>query len=121
MIGQIPATRHPLNRPVGTRRAILITLLVVLGALVGSLFPPRGATLSSVKQPVASADLRPVPPALGQAAQAGQAPPATLYTLPPELAGKSEVVAARTLDSATFDLRDGSYALFQGSEPLHYQ
>jgi hypothetical protein len=41
--------------------------------------------------------------------------------LPPELAGKPEVPALRTLESATFDLGDGRFALFQDAMPLHYQ
>jgi hypothetical protein len=44
-----------------------------------------------------------------------------LDDLPPEVAGKREIVAQRTADSATFDMGDGSYTLVQEARPLHYQ
>jgi len=41
--------------------------------------------------------------------------------LPDDLVGKTELTALRTADSATFDVGDGTYALVQDTQPMHYR
>ncbi len=59
----------------------------------------------------------------GQAAPESRpyTPPAPARTLPPTLADKPELTELRTANSAVFDVGNGTYALYQTSQPLHYQ
>lgn len=56
-------------------------------------------------------------PASPEAAPTGE--PAN--PLPADLEGKTELTGQRTMDSATYDMGDGTFALVQEDQPMHYQ
>lgn len=121
MIGNIPARPSLLKGPSGERRSFLWLMLIALLALIGSLLPPRVFTPAPLDVPQVETTERTLPPVLGPAAATSQAPAARAYALPPQLAGKPEIIAVRTADSATFEINNGQYARLESTEPIHYQ
>ncbi|HNT76895.1 MAG TPA: fibronectin type III domain-containing protein [Anaerolineae bacterium] len=102
-------------------QAFLAVVLLAGSAPFAPELPPAAAVtapLPAVPSRVQPAPLTPMAPRAAEVA-APEPPPAA--DLPAEVAGKPEVVAERTADSATYDLGDGKYALVQDSQPMHYQ
>lgn len=116
-------------RPFSRRLLQITTLLLLLASLgVQSLPPVQRSQVphidSTLAQP-AAASLA-APPAISQSPPTVPEPAVPLNArdvrkLPAELADKDELTGLRTADSATFDMGDGTYALVQDSQPMHYQ
>ncbi|HXF64968.1 MAG TPA: hypothetical protein VNK95_25300, partial [Caldilineaceae bacterium] len=118
---QLVIGNPPLRTDWQIRLCALLTLLVLAAQPLFTIFPPGQLWQPA---PAAAPLTRPsAEPASGQRLQpvGPVAPTAPLpYPLPPELVGKAELPALRTLDSATFDMGDGTYAVLQDGQPLHY-
>ncbi len=111
-----PATGHVSWRTDWQMRLSALLMLFVLAVQpLLTIFPPQPVweAAPSVASPVTQdAALHPV---------TAPRPAAQPYPLPPELVGKTELPGLRTLDTVTFDLGDGTFAVLQNGEPLHYQ
>ena len=102
------------------RLASLLMLLTLAVQPLITIFPPQPVWQAAPwvhPLPAAHPARRPVPAPVRPRA-AGTARP---YPLPPALVGKTEMPGLRTLDSVTFDMGDGTFAVLQDAEPLHYR
>ena len=95
-------------------RSILIRLLLVVVIITGTVAPVTNPIVPAASRPAAV----PIEESVASLPDTPAAPP---YDLPEQLAGKAELTALRTANSATYDMGDGTYALLQDSAVIHYQ
>ncbi len=102
---------------------VFSVLLLLNGSVIElATYLPAIASDHSYSEPVKGVQGNPsiLPPSIPANSDHGMST-VPAYIVPEELSGKTEIVSKRTIDSAHFDMGDGTFALMQTTHPIHYQ